>query len=423
MPTDEQIFPRVLGPILLGLVACTGVFARGLVNGTYAFLVLWGVIYLLTAKKNWWRPTPPLPKLYCWGLGLYFVTILLTTLTGSDLGQGFYHVANVAYLLAGLALAWLVLSQWPPVIRYLVPLYALGLIVAGVMTFKQANFGLNCVRAKASLGIIELGAVLSQVTPLLVGAAAVAYKLKEKRRLVFFLVALLVSLVAHVHSCSRIAILATPVLTIMVLWGLRNCFGAMAKVAIVLTLALAAVIILSNDMIVSRFQEMTVDKGNYNNDLRLNYWKHGVKVFKEHPLLGVGPRAIPHAPPVIPPPDLVAAVRLLPPPPKYCHAHQLFLTTLAESGVVGLLGFLALHLAPIILLWPYRRVADLNKLYWVWGAFAVAGQLFLNGLTDYVFTLRPLMYIYWVVTGVALWVTRYGGEEVGQAGAAVKNAG
>jgi O-antigen ligase len=382
-------------------MAFTGVFARGLVNGTYGLLVLWGVFYLITSKKAFWRPTPPLPAKYLWGLGLYLGTVVLTSLTGSEVGRGFAHLGNVIFLLATFALTWLALSQWPPIIKYLVPLYALGLIVAGFMTFKEASFGLACVRAKASLGRIELGAVLSQVTPLLVGAAAVSYKCKEKGRLILLMVALVASLVAHVNSCSRIALLASAVLTVMTLLALRSCFGTRAKIAIASILVIAAVLVLSNDRIVSRFKEMSDERGtNINNDTRFERWKMGKKIFLAHPILGVGPRAIPHSPPVPRPNMPLERDRS-----KYAHAHQVFLTVLAESGVVGLLGFLALHIAPLILLWPYRKIPDPQKLYWVWGAFAVAGQLFFNGLTDNVFTLKPLMYIYWIVTGTALWLT------------------
>jgi O-antigen ligase len=393
--------PQIWGAIILGFMAFSGVFARGLVNGAYALLALWGVFYLFTAKKSWWIPPQPLPKNYLRGVGLYFAAIVLTVLVGSEYGRGFRHLLNVAYLLAAVPLTWLALTQRPAVLRLLPALYAAGLLVAAAMTFKEANFGLNCVRAKASLGIIELGAVLSQVTPLAVGALALAVKNRDRKMTVLFLAALIASFVAHTASCSRIALLSTPVLSVLMLWAHRDCFAPAMKVAIARVLVFGLAVTLSNERVVSRFKEMGSSKeSNYNNAVRLSHWRQGIKVFLESPIVGVGPRAVPNSPPVPHPTDLLSSSLER---PKYYHAHQVFITVLAESGLVGLAGFLALHLAPILVLWPWRKHKDLVRRYWVWGAFVVALQLFFNGLTDNVFTLKPLMYIYWTVTGAALW--------------------
>jgi O-antigen ligase len=166
-------------------------------------------------------------------------------------------------------------------------------------------------------------------------------------------------------------------------------------------MAAAAAGVLTDKTIVGRFQEIAIPKGNYNNDVRLSQWRQGFKVFLEHPIFGNGPRAIPNGPPVIHPDYPLEKDR-----PKYAHAHQVFLTIGAESGGIGLLGFLSLHLAPIVLLWPYRRSREPVKLFWTWAAFIVALQLFFNGLTDNIFSLKPLMYIYWTVTGTALWAVK-----------------
>jgi O-antigen ligase len=196
------------------------------------------------------------------------------------------------------------------------------------------------------------------------------------------------------------------------------------KVALAVAIVAVAAATLSNERVVSRFKEIGASPGsNYNNAVRLAHWKQGIKVFLENPILGAGPRAIPNSPPVPRPdyPELSQRER-----PKYYHAHQVFITVLAESGLVGLAGFLALHLAPIAVLWPWRKSRDLVKRYWAWGAFSVALQLFFNGLTDSVFTLKPLMYVYWTVTSVAMYGARAeslggsrgGGGEGGEGGLA-----
>jgi O-antigen ligase len=363
---------------------------------------LWGLFYLVTAQKNFWLKTLALPKQIFWGAGLYFAVIILTILTGSEYGRGFKHLINVAYLLAPLPLAWLALSQWPRLLRYLAPLYGLGLIVAGLMTFKEAGYGLNCVRAKASLGMIELGAVVTQLIPLVFGALILAFLDRNRKLAIFFIVALGGAFSALIANCSRIALLSVPVLIVLMIWGFRRRLGLLVRLALIVAFGVGAILTLKNEVILARFGEIVAgESDNYNNAVRLGHWRKGWEVFLENPILGVGPRAIPNAPVVEHPlvPEYSKRSR-----PKYYHAHQVFINVLAESGLVGFLGFLALHLAPILVLWPYRRDQNPIKLFWVYGAFCVALQLFFNGLTDSVFTLKPLMYVYWTVTGVALWV-------------------
>jgi hypothetical protein len=85
---------------------------------------------------------------------------------------------------------------------------------------------------------------------------------------------------------------------------------------------------------------------------------------------------------------------------------------MAESGVIGLLGFLALHILPLWFLWPGLKSGEPLVRFWVWCALAVFLQLFLNGLTDNIFSLKPLMYIYWTTTAAAFWVFQRNKEKL-----------
>jgi hypothetical protein len=73
---------------------------------------------------------------------------------------------------------------------------------------------------------------------------------------------------------------------------------------------------------------------------------------------------------------------------------------------LGFLGFLALHIFPIVYILGARKSEDPLTKFWVWSSFIVALQLLLNGLVDNVFSLKPLMYIYWTVTTIAMWKTK-----------------
>jgi O-antigen ligase len=89
----------------------------------------------------------------------------------------------------------------------------------------------------------------------------------------------------------------------------------------------------------------------------------------------------------------------------YYHSHQIFITVMAEAGVLGLAGFLALHLLPLLFIFPSLRSQRRWTRFWAWSALAVFLQFVLNGLVDNIFTLKPLMYVYWTATGVAVYLS------------------
>jgi O-antigen ligase len=239
----------------------------------------------------------------------------------------------------------------------------------------------------------------------MVGALALSLRLGQKKRTLVFLAALVASYVALRISCSRIALIAAPFLSVLIFLVNWRAFNFKWKAAAVILFALASFFTLTDQTIVGRFEEMSEDTGNINNDTRILQWKQGLKAFWDHPVLGNGPSAIPSPPAELlaKSPDGTPAVTWKP----YSHSHQAFITVLAESGVIGLIGFLALHLAPWALMWRNLKSSDPEVFFWTWSAAAVTGQFLLNAMTDQLFGMRTLMYIYWTTTATALWLPAY----------------
>ncbi|MDR2442424.1 MAG: O-antigen ligase family protein [Deltaproteobacteria bacterium] len=417
--------PKV-GPFCLGGLALTGVFARGLVNFFFALLLAWALAMILvkaiyesipTLKKlsspfpRLWvyesKPkkdllTTPLPRLWLIGLSIFILTYGLATLTSHDIGRSLFYTGELIYLLCAFPVVWLVLNLYPKIYRSIAALYGLGLIILAFMTLSEASWCLSCIRAKGHLGIIEVGAILGQLPPVMVGAIALSLRKKKKYWAIFFLLTLVASFLALRVNCSRIGFIAAPTLSAFIFFVNRKFFTFKAKIIAAILVALALVLTLSDTTTTGRFQEMTVAKGNANNDLRKAFWRQGIETFLSHPVLGSGPGAIPGmAAEKIPPmPDGSPSWRKVP----YSHTHQIFITVLAESGVIGFLGFLALHLAPLILIRRNLTSPDPEIFFWSWSAIAVTGQFVLNGLTDHIFGLKPMMYIYWTVTAIAIWL-------------------
>ena len=384
------------GPFLLGVVTLTGVFARGWANLAFALLALWGLAVLIHRP---WRPRnrPAPPARWAAGLTLFTLAWLAAIIAGGHYWLGFKALAKLLFLLTSLPLAWLAFNRRPQTLDWLCPLWGLGLITAAGLTFQEGGYRLICLRAKAHLGTIELGSVLGQLTPLMTGALLRAVLASRKKETVFFALALAAGVVAITQNCSRQTLLAAPFLGFLMLWAYRRRLHSRQLLAIAVLVGLVAGGLFLKTGGLERFtrmvntrndQAVTLDLNNSNDTVRLAMWRLGWDVFKEHPLLGVGPAALP---------------RLNSQGENFNHAHHVFLNLLAETGLVGLMGFLALHLAPLTLIWPHRHSGNPATFFWVWVALVVNFQFFLNGLTDQIFSLKPMMYIHWTVTAAALW--------------------
>jgi O-antigen ligase len=384
-------------------MAFVGVFARGWVNLAYALLAAWGLLFWAAGSRLPRRPCPPLPRAWAWGAAIFAGTCLLASLAGGDPWRSLRHTGTMLYLLAAFPLTWLALSQKPETSRVLPTLWALGLAVSAVIVLRQAGWTLACIRAKSHLGVIELGAVLGQLTPVMVGALALALKKGDRRRVALHLASLAAAAVCLAVSCSRIGLIAAAALSALTLAVNWRSLSRRVRLAALLLAGAAALGTTLNDDVFVRFAEMTESQGNFSNDVRYSLWRHGWRSFLQHPILGAGPDAVPSPSPELLPRRHDGSLIQLGP---YTGAHQIPATVLAESGLVGFLGFLALHLAPLWALGRRLRSPDPETFFWAWAAVAVAGQLALNGLIDQVFGLKPLMYIYWCVTATALWLPR-----------------
>ncbi|MDR3153717.1 MAG: O-antigen ligase family protein [Deltaproteobacteria bacterium] len=391
---------RLAGPAILCLLAFTGVFARGLANGAYAFLLAWAIANLVMRRRAGLPGLSQIPVHYWAGAGAFMAAYALAAAFSGEPLLSLRRLGLLVYLLSALPAVWLAAAELPQLLESHLPLcYGAGLMAAGVWACLEIGlYGGEYGRAKAALGVIELAAVLGQLIPLMV--AALALSRASARKTVFYLAAIALGLVAVALNNSRIAMICVPVLSLMTLLAFRRQMGFRLTLALVLLAALAAGAAVIDGRAAERFAAMTDLSGaNVPNTERLARWRQGLSVFAEHPVLGAGPGAVPN----VPAEDLPEVFRILP-RTEYYHSHQIFITALAEAGIVGLAGFLALHLLPLLYVLPALRSERPWTRFWAWGALTVFLQLGLNGLVDNVFTLKPLMYVYWTATGMAVFL-------------------
>jgi hypothetical protein len=127
------------------------------------------------------------------------------------------------------------------------------------------------------------------------------------------------------------------------------------------------------------------------NPSRLVLWSAGLRLWRQHPLLGVGPDNYRH---------LYSGV--LPPPPAgrdsfeddRVHANSFYVETLADMGLLGL-GALALLIAALAGTARGRlRAGEPRLLVVAWTA--AAGAFFVHGALDYFLEFTPTYGLYWL---------------------------
>jgi O-antigen ligase len=405
---NSRILPAI-GPALFAIMSLAQPFSRGLVNVSYGLLFLWSLAWLFHGRRRWPVKVLPIPDVWLKGFALFILAYILTSLAGSNVPRSLKFLFVNSYVILALPVTWLALSHRPGLIRLLPYLYGLGLIITGVITFQDAGLCVKCVRSKSALGVIELSGVLAQLGPVMVGALAMSLAAPgELRRpaAAFFLLTLLAAYVAMRINCGRITMICLPVLAMVTFIANRRDFINLIGAAVVLAALAGALFLARDDDVAGRFKDILAPaSASANNTERYNYWEQGFEVFKERPVFGVGPATTPN----LSPEKNINNRRGV-----YAHAHNIYLTFMAETGLVGLIAFLFFITRPIKLLWPFRRSQDRLTFFWTWSAFTVMLHLFMNGVTDYVFNNKMIMLLHFSVMGAAMWVALGRGPETRQ---------
>ena len=162
-------------------------------------------------------------------------------------------------------------------------------------------------------------------------------------------------------TASRTALVATfaSFLFVAFTWRQTNCGQRISAAVLVGLLALSLVRLApspSRERLATLPTELT--RGTLNK--RTSIWKAGLKVFKRHPILGIGSGAYPKA----------VEPYLGKVPGQINVAHNTFLSVLVECGMAGFAVFGVLLLALALLIWA---MAGADRALWLtmllaWGA-------------------------------------------------------
>ena len=417
----KNFLPDRIGICLLLFLAFAVGFSRGLSNTAFALLFFVFLIRFIPwpqAKTI----VSSLPKPYLWSQLIFALTWSLLIVFSPDSLPGAKFLITVLYLMAvfPITVLWAQEERWRSLI---LPLLATGFITASLIASWQAWPGMDCVRAKAHLGIMEYAGVLGLLTFFWAALALLAWQ--EKKRLLtgLYSLAFFAGLWGQTLNCTRISILSTLMgAIIFFILNIRRFSWRFLLITLIL-LSLFFFYSSKQPEMAARLASITNIKTDSSNAMRLSMWSYGWEIFKEHPVSGIG---IKNLPPLL----LVFdgnAISLTPLDKQYdennvspgavpkgaqvhYHVHNVFLEIMVEGGVIGLAAYLALYLPFIFLALGRLRSPDIRIRSWAVLTLVLIGQYFTHSMTDQIFSLKPLMYVFWMLMGLAYLQMQPGGH-------------
>lgn len=222
--------------------------------------------------------------------------------------------------------------------RHLMQAYVWGAVVASISTYIRFLLGRQTYwRRYAAPGFDpnDCGLILALAVPL---ALYLSLRGGPWMRIAYR-AAILVVLGGVLLTASRTALIATVVAFGFALWTWREADLSQRVAGVLLPLCLVFGLYAfapapSRERLATLPNELS--RGTFHN--RTKIWKAGVKIFRRHPILGIGAGAYPEAvKPALGTPGV---------PGHYYVAHNTFLSVLVESGAVGF-GLYALLLGAL----------------------------------------------------------------------------
>jgi O-antigen ligase len=129
---------------------------------------------------------------------------------------------------------------------------------------------------------------------------------------------------------------------------------------------------------------------------RIELWRAALRLWWQHPLLGIGPDNFRH---------VYGRALDLDPYDDRIHANSLYFETLADLGVLGVTALAALIVAlSRTAMNGWRRARSEERLF-VLGLSGALGAFFLHGAVDYFLPFTPTNGLFWLLAGTLVGVS------------------
>lgn len=339
---------------------------------------------------------------------LFFITMILLSVIFND--QQSFLVGIKAYKsqyispLAGLGI-FCFFDLDKKRAQNILSIFCLILLINAVIAIYYAHNGI-LVDANRAVGIFDdkmlLAAAHMLILPMLL-AIIVFVKNLPRRLKYFYEITLLFNIPAVILANTRIVWIGLLISFILILIiGVKNKIKAISSILCIALFAMAVIYI--NPTSRARLYSISNLSINYqtgyqSNRERMLMWHSALTMFVDHPLVGVGLNNF-HNEYLEKYKDPTAIE------PQW-HAHNVFLNTLAETGIVGFIGLMSLLIYLYYdVLKSWRENNDIvAKIY-----FFSLLTFSINFLTDVLFCghyLKLPTYIFWLITGMYISLSRY----------------
>lgn len=320
-------------------------------------------------------------KGYYYAYGFFVFTLLLSALFSGDIKKGLAEWANLCIWRAMPFFIITLAIKDAVRVKKILAASLVGITIGFLCIGYQAYHG--SFRAAGFYGHpMTFGGFLCIYLPLITVWFFESLKLKNKQTIISAIV-LALGLMAWLFNATRGAWVAlAPVLLFIV--GYYSLQNKKIMALCLVVICAGGFYLVNNSSFVQRTATI-VSKVDTSNTARFVFWNEAYKIFKKHPVLGVGLGQAKA--------EYKKTGKLT---QYFTHAHSNFLQMLAENGLVGTMGFLALM--------GYCALRNLKLfLYKQYPlcliVFATTTALFLQGLTEYNFGNSAVMKAFWLVVG------------------------
>ena len=318
-------------------------------------------------------------KGYFYAYGFFVFTLLLSALFSGDIIKGLKEWANLCIWRA-MPFFIIVLAIKDGVrVKKILAASLVGITIGFLCIGYQAYQG--SFRAAGFYGHpMTFGGFLCIYLPLISVWFFESLKLKNKQTLLSAVV-LALALMAWLFNATRGAWVALAPVLLFILGYYSWCNKKIMALCLVL-LCVGGAYLVNNPRFVQRTASIVSQKDG-SNRARFIFWNESIKVFKEHPVLGVG---------------LGQAKRVIKESKEYkpwfTHYHSNIFQMLAENGVIGLVGYLV-FMGYFFLKNFKEFLSEKHPQSLIIAASTLA--IFIQGITEYNFGNSAVMKVFWLI--------------------------
>ena len=368
------------------LLICYAVLSCITIAGTSIILALAFVLAVIRYIKQPIKPV--LNRSLIAAIAVFFCTALLSALTAYEPITSLKQLWKYFYRMVPFFLSVFFVRTRQ---QLTVIMLALGvsIFIADSYAIWQGIRGQSRATAFGANAMILAG-YLVQMIPLLLVMIADKECLGKRTRSPLALIFLL-SLIALIYNGTRGAWVA--VAFAFVVYGIMSINHNKYILPSVLILFIAAGTVFGMTPALQQRAQSIVDINDRSNSERIALWKSGWNMFREHPLTGIGLGNF----------EKLYQEKYILPEAKnrnLSHAHNNFVHIAAETGILGLAGFIYMFGYIVCFSWRQYRLSPSNA--WAIGCFLVTISLLTQGLTEFNFRNSAVMRLYWLIVGLML---------------------